>query len=123
VKTHDTQYLSGELDRVVGRLASGQRSPVFGLGGSRHSWYLKLPNSGRAPWSGVVRLETHARPASVGVADLSAALLPRFASHPFKDARAPQNLVPIGGLERRLRAMLGDPRLLLRALTTAAAAV
>ena len=46
--------------------------------------------------------------------------LPRFASTAYKDPRAPQNLVPIAGLERRLRGMLGDGRLLHRALTLAA---
>jgi hypothetical protein len=45
--------------------------------------------------------------------------LPRFASTPYKDPRAPQNLVPIAGLERRLRGMLGDARLLYRTLTVA----
>jgi hypothetical protein len=48
--------------------------------------------------------------------------LPRFASTAYKDARAPQNLTPIAGLERRLRGMLGDQRLLLRSLSAAAAA-
>ena len=57
----------------------------------------------------------------IRLADLSAVTLPRFASTPYKDPRAPQNLTPIAGLERRLRGMLGDQRLLLRALTTAAA--
>ena len=38
--------------------------------------------------------------------------LPRFASSPYKDPRAPQNLTPIAGLERKLRGMLGDQRLL-----------
>ena len=46
--------------------------------------------------------------------------LPRFASRAYKDPRAPQNLTPIAGLERRLRGLLGDPRLLHRSLTSAA---
>jgi hypothetical protein len=45
--------------------------------------------------------------------------LPRFASSAYKDPRAPQNLVPIAGLERRLRGLLGDTRVLHRALTQA----
>ncbi|MEZ5258575.1 MAG: hypothetical protein R2705_17280 [Ilumatobacteraceae bacterium] len=44
--------------------------------------------------------------------DLVSALLPRFASVPHKDRRAPQNLAPIAGLERQLRRRLGDPALL-----------
>ena len=45
-----------------------------------------------------------------------------LATHPaaHKDARAPQNLYPIGGLERELRRRLGDSRLLYRALRSAA---
>ena len=58
----------------------------------------------------------------VALADLSQAMLPRFASAEYKDARAPQNLYPIAGLERELRRRLGDPRLLYRALRVAAAA-
>ena len=50
------------------------------------------------------------------MADVSTATLPRFASTPYKDPRAPQNLIPIAGLEKRLRALLGDARLLHRAL-------
>jgi hypothetical protein len=55
------------------------------------------------------------------LADCSARSLPRFASAAHKDARAPQNLYPIAGLERALRARLGDQGLLLRALRSAAA--
>jgi hypothetical protein len=73
----------------------------------------------------VVRVEASADltpTEAVRLADLSAVTLPRFASTAYKDARAPQNLTPIAGLERRLRGMLGDQRLLLRSLSAAAAA-
>jgi hypothetical protein len=56
------------------------------------------------------------------MADLASATLPRFASMGHKDPRAPQNLVPIGGLEHRLRHLLGDRDLLYRGLIRAAAA-
>jgi hypothetical protein len=127
-KTHHKQYLDPELTRVVTGLAPGQRTPLFLLGGQwhRYSWYVRLPGhdaAAFAPWAGIVRLECSAdwpRPDAIGYADVSAVTLPRFASTAYKDARAPQNLVPIAGLERRLRALLGDPRLLLRGLRTAA---
>jgi hypothetical protein len=54
------------------------------------------------------------------LADTTAKLLPRFASSEHKDPRAPQNLYPIGALERELRRRLGDPHLLYRALRLAA---
>jgi hypothetical protein len=57
---------------------------------------------------------------AIALADQSAVTLPRFASSPYKDPRAPQNLTPIAGLERRLRGMLGDQRLLMRGLNAAA---
>ena len=49
----------------------------------------------------------------------STAILPTFASAPHKDARAPQNLYPIGGLERHLRHRLGDAAVIYRALRRA----
>ena len=58
----------------------------------------------------------------IGLADLSQRCLGRFASAEYKDARAPQNLYPIAGLERELRRRLGDPRLLYRALRLTAQA-
>jgi hypothetical protein len=97
---------------------------VFLLGTSwhRHTWYLRLPGVGGAPWSGIVRVECRAElpvGEAVALADLSAVTLPRFASTSYKDPRAPQNLVPIAGLERRLRSLLGDARLLHRTLMLA----
>jgi hypothetical protein len=127
VKTHHRQYLPAALSTVVTSLRPGQRSPVFRLGTAwgGYSWYLRLPGPAGAPWAGVVRgecsTELPAREA-IRLADLSAVTLPRFASTAYKDPRAPQNLIPIAGLERRLRGLLGDPRLLHRVLTLAAAA-
>jgi hypothetical protein len=124
VKTHRVQYLPPELSTVVGHLAAGQRTPVFLLGTSwnRYTWYLKLPGGGPAPWAGVVRVECSAdlaKSEAIALADLATLTLPHFASSPYKDPRAPQNLTPIAGLERKLRGMLGDQRLLVRGLTAA----
>jgi len=86
---------------------------------------LQLPGTSGVPWSGVVRLEcSAARPVAevTRLAELTACVLPPLASTPHKDPRAPQNLVPIGGLERQLRHRLGDQQVLYRALRLAAAA-
>ena len=125
VKTHRVEYLPRQLSTVVGRMAGGERCPVFMLGTNwhRYTWYLRLPGPPGSPWSGVVRVECSAElpaRAAIALADLSTVTLPRFAATSYKDPRAPQNLVPIAGLERRLRGMLGDARLLHRALTSAA---
>jgi hypothetical protein len=126
IKTHHVTYLAPELNAVVGRLAPGERSPLFILGTdwSRLSWYFRLPAAGPSPWSGVVRGECSANLApvdAVALADRVTAALPRFASEAHKDGRAPQNLYPIAGLERDLRHRLGDPQVLYRALRLAAA--
>jgi hypothetical protein len=125
IKTHHASYLPAEQAQVVAALVSGQRTPAFTMGTSwrRNSWYLQLPGTPGVPWSGVVRLECSAElpPTAVtGLADLTARLLPPLASAPHKDPRAPQNLVPIGGLERELRHRLGDQQLLYRSLRAAA---
>jgi hypothetical protein len=127
VKTHQKSYLQAEQAAVVGALGPGQRSPVFGMGTSweRRSWYLRLPGASLAPWSAVVRLECSSDlpvEDAVALADVTARVLPPLASAPHKDARAPQNLVPIGGLERQLRHRLGDAALLYRSLRGALAA-
>lgn len=126
VKTHRVSYLPPELDEVVGRLAPGERSPLFTTSThwTRYSWYLRLPGPVSHPWSGITRLEASGdlrASEAVELANLSAATLPAYASVPHKDPRAPQNLFPIGGLERELRHRLGDAALVLRALRTTAA--
>jgi hypothetical protein len=136
IKTHHASYLPPAQAAVVGALGPGQRTPAFTMGTSwrRNSWYLQLPAgdsrgsagsapASGAPWAGVVRIECSADlPASrvSELADLTALVLPPLASAPHKDPRAPQNLVPIGGLERELRRRLGDQQLLYRALRSAA---
>jgi hypothetical protein len=125
IKSHRSTYLPPELNTLVAELLPRQRTPVFLMGTSwdRHSWYLRLPGPPGSPWAGVVRIECSADlPVSevTRLAAVSQKCLGRFASAAYKDARAPQNLYPIAGLERELRRRLGDPRLLYRALRTAA---
>jgi hypothetical protein len=128
IKTHRAGYLPPDLNRVVAALTAGQRTPVFLMGTSweRHAWYLRLPSTPDgpgAPWAGVVRCEA-ATDLSLAqltaLANLSQTVLCRYASVAYKDSRAPQNLVPIAGLENTLRHRLGDTRVLYRALREAA---
>jgi hypothetical protein len=127
IKTHNAQYLPSDLNDVVAGLSTGDRTPVFaiGAGWDRHSWYLRLPAIPAGPWTGIVRLEAspNLTPKQViALANMSQNLLGRFASEEYKDGRAPQNLVPIAGLERELRHRLGDPVLLYREIRGAALA-
>ena len=108
IKTHHVRYLPPELNRVVGALDADERTPIFRVDAapfSRASWYVRLPGPPGGPWAGIVRCEASGALAVDTLRDLAdrvTVTLGRFASTPHKDARAPQNLYPIGGLERRV---------------------
>ena len=116
VKRLQQPYLDPSAEALLPRLDVGERTPLFLIPGKapRYSWYQRIA-FGRAIESaltGVVRLETPAGRGlaeAVRLADLSAREIPRFASSTTRDPRAPQNLYPIGGLESRLKHLLGDP--------------
>jgi hypothetical protein len=121
VKSHRVTYLAPERNGLVGQLRCGQRTPLFAIKDfGRYSWYVRLADvDGGHSWSGIVRCEAsaHLPVGQVGViADRTAALLPLVASAPHLDPRAPQNLVPVGALERQLRRRMGDAGLVYRAL-------
>lgn len=126
VKTQHVQYLDEDLQPVIGMLTAGTRTPVFLIEGkrSRYSWYLRLPGPVVHPFGAIVRCEV---PATRGIpevgrqATMITSMLQRFASEAHKDARAPQNLYPIAGLEAELRRRLGDAKLLERHLRRAGA--
>lgn len=128
VKTHHASYGPTIVREVIARLGVGERTPLLLVGGSgfhRFTWYLRLPCAVAHGWAGVVRIEASAdQPLdeAITLADRLCRTLPRFASQAHKDPRAPQNLYPIGGLERDLRRRMGDPALILRSLQAAAAA-
>jgi hypothetical protein len=117
------QYLPPAQAALLRSLATGERTPVFLIDAHapRYSWYLRLAG-GRAidsTLAGVVRLETSGAAglsAARALADTSARELPRFASSPARDPRAPQNLYPIGGLESALKHLLGDHLVVRRAI-------
>jgi hypothetical protein len=116
-------YLDPSAHALLPRLEVGERTPLFLVPGRepRYSWYVRIAR-GRAIESaltGVVRLEARAvlgLEESKALADLSAREMPRFASTAAHDPRAPQNLFPIGGLEARLKHLLGDPAVVRRAI-------
>ena len=126
MKTHHVRYLPDAPTRWSARLApvSARRCSASTPGRSAGtSWYLRLPGPAGEPWAGVVRCEANGTLGDgrrAALADVVAApLLPRFASVPHKDPRAPQNLSPIGALERLLRHRLGDAQVWYRALRVA----
>jgi hypothetical protein len=124
IKSHHKAYLGPELEPVVRGLGAGERTPIFmfGIIRPRYSWYLRLAGGEGHPWAAVVRCEVSATLAieyAIELADLTARHLPRFSSKAFWDGRAPQNLVPIATLERRLWHLLGDRHLVYRRLRSA----
>ncbi|ERN41451.1 hypothetical protein KR51_00020250 [Rubidibacter lacunae KORDI 51-2] len=129
VKTLHKAYLAGERAEILWQLQSGERTPVFALGrdtspNRRWSWYLRSGDvfAGRAyrGLHGVVRLEllatNVARERAIEIADWSCELIPRYASQPLRDPRAPQNLMPIGALEKHLGRSMGDRKLVRRCI-------
>src|SRR5262249_19251419 len=104
---------------VLATLRPGTRSPLVALSGrgfSRYSWFVRLAARGPADFdlAGLARLEgsrTVGLDAPRPLADGTALRLPDFAPTRSRDPRAPQNLLPIGALESRLRRAMGDPRL------------
>ena len=127
IKRLQKLYIPEDKLDLLSRLPPGSRTPLFGLRSSkrfaRYAWFLRLvaPHPGESELSGLVRLEVSE---SVGVqvakelADATARALPRFAPGRGRDPRAPQNLLPIGALESRLRRHLGDARLIRRHIQT-----
>jgi hypothetical protein len=122
-KTLHQLYVAGEQRALIPRLAAGERTPVFLIKdswGSRLSWFLRLPYTRpiHHSYAGIVRIEVpQDDPASaIEVADMLSHNLPRFASRPEHDPRAPQNLLPVGALEKRLRHELGDQAFIRRAI-------
>ena len=127
VKRSVRRYLEAAEDRLLGRLAAGERTPVFALLDRQavirgYSWYTRvaaLPG----PYhdhAGVLRCEVRAAigaDAAVAMANRVSALLPAFAGR-TSDPRTPQNLMPVAGLEGWLRHRLGDARMIRRALLT-----
>lgn len=126
VKTQHRAYLDPEHHQQIPKLGPGQRSSVFRLGQDRYSAYLRLaqvsPTS--SPWSGIVRIEipqSAGLDAAISTADRIAGIIPRYAGIAHRDPRAPQNLQPVGALEKYLRHQLGSAALAIRAVREAVA--
>ncbi|WP_135255504.1 DNA double-strand break repair nuclease NurA [Thermus caldilimi] len=122
IKTHWARYLPEVREALLFTLKPGERTPMFKVrrkGQELASWYLRLPlppEGVRPPESGLLRVETPLQGDFGALADLSLSLFPALASHPVKDSRAPQNLLPVGGLERELSRRMGRREVVARIL-------
>lgn len=117
-------YVPAKFIPLLATLPAGTRTPMFAIqtaksGFARYSWFQRLaePSPGATEMHGIVRLEVAA---NVGVdaarelANAATTWLPRTAPKRARDPRSPQNLLPIGALEQKLRVALGDARLFRR---------
>ncbi|MDJ0775197.1 MAG: hypothetical protein QNJ49_17510 [Mastigocoleus sp. MO_167.B18] len=129
VKTMHKNYLDSKHATLLWELKSGERTPIFGIQDKNQplwSWYLKSGNSqisssklGYHDLHGIVRLELSSEvdlEEAKLIADQTTYLIPEYSSHLYKDSRAPQNLTPVGALERELGRRMGDPNLIKRRL-------
>ncbi|HSD29773.1 MAG TPA: hypothetical protein VLL75_20890, partial [Vicinamibacteria bacterium] len=117
-------YLAAPEAGILRRLGVCQRTPIFLIQdrrAPRFSWYARLAHgrSIQSALTGIIRLEASGALALEHVralADAAARILPPLSSDAAHDPRAPSNLVPVGGLEQRLRRLLGDPALIRRTI-------
>lgn len=127
VKSIHDLYVPARYLPLIAGLPARSRTPLFEIrsarsGFVRYAWFQRLeaPAPGAAELHGIVRLETAVGEVARArdLADAATAWLPRLAPARARDPRAPQNLLPIGALEQRLRAQLGEPRLFRRWIET-----
>lgn len=121
-------YLPAKFIPLLATLPAGARTPMFSIqtaksGFARYSWFQRLaePGLGATEMHGIVRLEVAANVGVDAARDLANAAttwLPRTAPKRARDPRSPQNLLPIGALEQKLRVTLGDARLFRRWIET-----
>jgi hypothetical protein len=124
VKRIHLLYVPRDCMPLLGELNPGERTPLFLIRDNklnRYSCFLRLaqPRKTEHPLAGIVRLEVRAAvdfAKIISLINYAGYELPRFASSPIRDPRAPQNLVPIGALEDELKRRLGDPILIRRAI-------
>ncbi|MDA1010911.1 MAG: DNA double-strand break repair nuclease NurA [Chloroflexi bacterium] len=135
IKRIQQWYVPHSEIELLGTLRPRERTPLFAipsgdaagnLAEGRYSWFVRLPAPGPHVHhlGGVLRLECSSSltvERARELADQTATLLPRLASSPVRDPRAPQNLTPVGALEGHLTHLLGDRRLIHRLLATSIA--
>ena len=115
VKTMGKAYLKGETAQVMRSLKVGERTPIFRISnanGSNLSWYLRSGSQdlnykklGYHDLHGIIRIDLDGGldiNRAKAIADQTTYLIPQYASHPTRDPRAPQNLTPVGALEKEL---------------------
>ncbi len=121
VKSIKRLYIDRSHLPLLYTLRLGQRSPILKVNyqqeeeqKDKYTWYVRLTE--HEGLHGIVRVETFEGNFEEvkRLANISAGVLPLFASQSFQDRRSPQNLLPIGRLEKFLRLHLGPYRIIRR---------
>ncbi len=116
IKNIKKLYIRPENLKILKELKKGQRTPIIRISKGdteKYTWYVKLIEDDYV--NSLVRLEVFAHndlEKVISIANLTAGILPVFASRPYMDKRAPQNLAPIRSLENALRYHLGNYRII-----------
>jgi len=129
VKKHRKRYIPGEKVHIFRELSVGERTPLVKLhsqpsmdgegtrGFDKFTWYVRI--SENEGIGGIARLEVSAGiglKKAIKLANMTAWIVPQFASAEFSDRRAPHNLTPIKYLENFLRRRLGSQTLIRKVL-------
>ncbi|WP_457599902.1 DNA double-strand break repair nuclease NurA [Hydrogenivirga sp.] len=129
IKKHRKRYVPNEKTYIFRELKLGERTPIVrvhsqptmeGEGAKsfdKFTWYVRI--SEHEGISGIARLEVSAGVSlsrAKELADMTAWIIPKFASAEFSDRRAPHNLTPIKHLENALRRRLGSQAIIRRVL-------
>lgn len=129
-KTMWQRYLPKDQESILSELRPATRTPLFFIPKSARrkldlfSWYLRLPLEPSLPFhsaASLLRAEVVAGDIESArkLADLSVDIFATMASSPVRDPRAPQNLVPVGGLEALIGRHMGQKELVRRKIVQA----
>lgn len=124
IKSFHEWYLPQSHVPGLGTLEVGERTPLFLIYGQgaqfpdRFAWFVRLskPAECDSPLSGLARLEAACDlglDKAKKLADRTVALC-GFVAKKYRDPRSPQNLLPIGALEKSLKHLLGESLILQR---------
>ena len=131
VKKQKRLYIPSDRSSIIRALRVGQRTPIVRLHSQptmegegvknfdKFTWYVKISDAEGI--SGIARLEMWAEfvlDKVKTIADITAYIIPRFASAEFSDRRAPHNLTPVKHLENVLRRRLGNQTLIRRIISS-----
>ena len=120
-------YLPPNKLTILEELNEGSRTPIFRIPnetyGNKLSWFVcikQFDNDIYHYMAGLMRFEMSEAQASIKqaiqFADATCAIFPSIAPEPFKDSRAPQNPIPVGALEKRMKHLIGDKHIIHRGI-------